>query len=341
MKIKSVQIANLWGEYDISMDLNPDVNILVGGNGAGKSTLLKLINAVIPPHRVPEYLSEKVDKVKLLFDDNSVINCVNFRDSFKKLKDKAAADPSYKTMYDDISEDISERKKSRLNFKISASFRNFYRNGQEISGDFFFDNVNTSFLSTFDTPLPKDEDLSSTFSDMMDERPMSHLDKKLFDIMESYSYYIGKLANIIEKKVLQDEDIDKHFLEEVYRQKNLFGEIINSMFQDSGKRMDLSNPKPEFYTEKGKKLSIYDLSSGEKQALYIFLKVLVQNKKDYILLMDEPEISLHVDWQQKLIDNILRLNPNCQIIVSTHSPSMLFEGWDDKVINIEKIRTSK
>ena len=62
MKIKSVQIANLWGEYDISMDLNPDVNILVGGNGAGKSTLLKLINAVIPPHRVPEYLPAKVER---------------------------------------------------------------------------------------------------------------------------------------------------------------------------------------------------------------------------------------------------------------------------------------
>lgn len=303
--------------------------------------MLKLINAVIPPHSMPEYLSTKVDKVKLLFDDNSVINCVNFRDSYKKLKDKAAKDPSYKIMYEDISDEISERKKSSLKFKILASFRNFYKNNNEISPDFFFENVKTSFLSTFDTPLPKDEEISSTFSDLRDERPMSHLDKKLFDIMESFSYYIGKLANVIEKKVLQDKDIDKHFFEEVYKQKNLFGEIINSMFQDSGKRIDLSSPQPIFYTTKGKKLSIYELSSGEKQALYIFLKVLLQDRKEYILLMDEPEISLHVDWQQNLIDNILRLNPNCQIIVSTHSPSMLFDGWDDKVINLEKIRTLK
>ena len=54
--------------------------------------------------------------------------------------------------------------------------------------------------------------------------------------------------------------------------------------------------------------------------------------------MDEPELSLLVDWQEKLIDKILLLNPNCQLIISTHSPSLLFQGWDSKVINIEDLK---
>ena len=83
---------------------------------------------------------------------------------------------------------------------------------------------------------------------------------------------------------------------------------------------------------------MYDLSSGEKQLFYIMLKVLLQEKQEYIFFMDEPELSLHVDWQEKLIDKILLLNPNCQLIISTHSPSLLFQGWDSKVINIEDLK---
>lgn len=48
--------------------------------------------------------------------------------------------------------------------------------------------------------------------------------------------------------------------------------------------------------------------------------MLVEDQKNYVLFMDEPEVSLHVEWQKQLIDLILRLNPNVQIILTTHSP---------------------
>jgi predicted ATP-dependent endonuclease of OLD family len=47
--------------------------------------------------------------------------------------------------------------------------------------------------------------------------------------------------------------------------------------------------------------------------------------------MDEPEISLHIEWQQRLIDVIRDLNPNCQIIISNHSSSIFGQGWGDKL----------
>ena len=91
------------------------------------------------------------------------------------------------------------------------------------------------------------------------------------------------------------------------------------------------------FTQIGETLLPYQLSSGEKQILAILLTVLVQDNKPYVLFMDEPEVSLHVDWQQQLIDLILGLNPNVQIILTTHSPAVIMNGWMDKVTEVSDI----
>ena len=169
--------------------MNSDVNILVGGNGAGKTTVLDLVCTVIPPLSMRQFLSQKADKIKLIFEDDYVVECVNFKDSFISLKEKAAADPSYKTMFEEVSDDIGERKKTRLDFAIYASFTQFYHNGKQITSSDVEEKVNVDIVSTFDTPLPKEDEESSSFKDLKDSRPMSHLDKNLFDCMETYSYY--------------------------------------------------------------------------------------------------------------------------------------------------------
>ena len=91
------------------------------------------------------------------------------------------------------------------------------------------------------------------------------------------------------------------------------------------------------FTQIGEQLSPYQLSSGEKQMLAILLTVLIEDQQPYVLFMDEPEVSLHVDWQQKLIDMILQLNPNVQIILTTHSPAVIMNGWMDKVTEVTDI----
>ena len=79
------------------------------------------------------------------------------------------------------------------------------------------------------------------------------------------------------------------------------------------------------------------LSSGEKQMLCILLTVLVEDMQPYVLLMDEPEVSLHIDWQESLIEMILDLNPNVQLILTTHSPAVIMKGWMENVTNVEDI----
>ena len=65
--------------------------------------------------------------------------------------------------------------------------------------------------------------------------------------------------------------------------------------------------------------------------------MLVEDQQNYVLFMDEPEVSLHVDWQKQLIDLILELNPNVQIILTTHSPAVIMNGWMDKVTEVSEI----
>ena len=82
------------------------------------------------------------------------------------------------------------------------------------------------------------------------------------------------------------------------------------------------------FSQIGETLLPYQLSSGEKQMLAILLTVLVE---------DEPEVSLHVDWQKELIDLILQLNPNVQIILTTHSPAVIMNGWMEHVTEVTDI----
>ncbi|MBO5750249.1 MAG: ATP-binding protein, partial [Bacteroidaceae bacterium] len=109
--------------------------------------------------------------------------------------------------------------------------------------------------------------------------------------------------------------------------------MIDDLFKDTGKIIDRKSNEIQF-VQSGEVLTPYQLSSGEKQMLVIMLTVLVENGEPHALLMDEPEISLHIEWQQRLIGLIRELNPKAQIILSTHSPALIMDGWLDSVTEV-------
>ena len=80
-------------------------------------------------------------------------------------------------MFEEVSDDIGEKKKARLDFGIYASFTQFYHNGKPITPSDVEEIVNIDIVSTFDIPLPKEEEESSSFKELKETRPMSHLDK--------------------------------------------------------------------------------------------------------------------------------------------------------------------
>jgi predicted ATP-dependent endonuclease of OLD family len=79
-------------------------------------------------------------------------------------------------------------------------------------------------------------------------------------------------------------------------------------------------------------LEIANFSSGEKQLLRILVEC-IRCGKDTIII-DEPELSMHIDWQRRLLGTMHLINPDCQIIVATHSPEIMAKVDDDKIFRI-------
>ena len=120
-------------------------------------------------------------------------------------------------------------------------------------------------------------------------------------------------------------------IERAMASRNRLEHLIRSMFTQN-KSMTFSSAGIEVRTTDGEEIGLSSLSSGEKQSLRIFIDVLRAEKNT--LLIDEPEISLHVDWQRKLIASMRQLNPDTQLIVATHSPEIMAEVPDDKIFRI-------
>jgi predicted ATPase len=152
----------------------------------------------------------------------------------------------------------------------------------------------------------------------------------------NYKLDIGKRKDIITDKF----DNPKEEITKLRYSQNRFLEILDELFTETGKKVNRETNEISFLSDDNL-IWAYQLSSGEKQILIILLRVLIQDNKQTILFMDEPEISLHIDWQQKLIGYVRELNPNVQLIIATHSPAIIMDGWLDKVFEINDIIKSK
>jgi predicted ATP-binding protein involved in virulence len=81
--------------------------------------------------------------------------------------------------------------------------------------------------------------------------------------------------------------------------------------------------KPLFQNSLGKEFKINDLSSGEKQLFIRALSLKSLNINNSIILIDEPELSLHPEWQSKIIKLYENIGENNQLIIATHSPHVI------------------
>lgn len=188
-------------------------------------------------------------------------------------------------------------------------------------------------ISTFEQPIK-----TQSVTQKHLEKIKTDLDIQIFELQRSYLSYQINLGKQVEQIFSENVPIDiKKKREEIYGKKELFTQTINQFFAQTGKTIESDNSNEIVFRQNDKILTPYQLSSGEKQVLLILLSALIQDNKPYILIMDEPEISLHIDWQEQLIQVIRSLNENVQVILATHSPALVMKGWMDKVTEMEEI----
>ena len=170
----------------------------------------------------------------------------------------------------------------------------------------------------------------------VDTRISSALDFQLYHLQRKYLDYQVNIGNRIIAE-LQSGNTDA--AQQLSMQKKRFQDIVDDLFSETGKKIVRTENEIRF-SQIGETLVPYQLSSGEKQMLAILLTVLVEDNQSYVLFMDEPEVSLHIEWQKRLIDLCLELNPNVQIILTTHSPAVVMNGWMDAVTEVSDITLS-
>ena len=188
-------------------------------------------------------------------------------------------------------------------------------------------------IRSYDRPLV----MGDFTARMADPEVKSELDWQLYLLQRRYLDYQVNVGNkMIE--LLNGTDEQRAQAPTLSLPKRKFQDMIDNLFSYTGKTIDRKSNDIVFY-QNGERLSPYRLSSGEKQMVLILLTVLVREGEHSVLFMDEPEASLHIEWQQKLIGMIRELNPDLQLILTTHSPAVIMEGWLDAVTEVSDIST--
>ena len=175
------------------------------------------------------------------------------------------------------------------------------------------------YVNTFDVPASKKSSLSQlglTLDQVLYQR-----NPEVFSFSD---YRLGMLKDL-RGAMIKQERIEKFF------------DLINSLFKSTGKEIDIDDKNRVIFRKGQQIIEMERLSAGEKQILLLLFTLFLMEDKPTVLLLDEPEISLHIEWQDQLISLMHDLNPNCQIIMTTHSPNIFADGWEDKLVFISDL----
>ena len=153
---------------------------------------------------------------------------------------------------------------------------------------------------------------------------MSLIDEKIFN--PNYSTAL---------KIYFDDFAQKYkVFEDLISKLELFTKIINSRLTFKRIRITRTNGFEVVDTENPSKvLELSQLSSGEKQEIVLFYDLIFGTKENLLLLIDEPEISLHIMWQKQFLNDLMEVSKKnqLQVIVATHSPQIISNHMDIQI----------
>ena len=325
MKIRNLYITEYKGLRDITLNFENNNNVLdlvvlAGVNGSGKTRVLESIYYYF------EMLRSKVVSLELFYEknENEVLDNLMSTEGLTEIEKEMQKDIEYADCLRNIkyyNQDYKEGGNQNINSKIiSRSFEKLkiFPKIIYVPTEINFQKMNAAsttliqeykFINIVDTNLIKD--IPSYIATKIISEMLKNKNEKVGDI-----------------------------------QKKVFDEI-NEIFETLGievKIEDISQDGrniPIFTNSSGDKFDINELSSGEKQLFLRTLAIKMLNPENSIILIDEPELSLHPKWQQRIVDVYRKIGKNNQIIIATHSPHVLGSVKKENIMLLDKTNDGK
>jgi predicted ATP-binding protein involved in virulence len=336
--IKRLIVKNLNGKHDFDLTFHPDINIFIGKNGAGKTTLMKLIWALVSGN------------IEILFADKIYFDYLKVEDNdgyYELIVDKIANKVQYTVFPDEKNEKHTEILKFNLHkYNIEESTLQF----QTEMGNIFFPtfrrieggfglNAGTQIATKMQDTLSEvflpfeDEVYTNKFITSVSTNDIvellgteyANIAKKIIDLQTELLKEVANKTNGELKKYLEQGQIDKEILQKPFTE---LSQLVKDIFNKGIKiTKDIS------IGDEANAISADKLSSGEKQMLSFFAYNMFYKKA--AIFIDEPEISLHTDWQKVLFPSLLAQGTENQFFVATHSP-FIYAKYPDKTFNLSK-----
>ena len=235
----------------------------------------------------------------------------------------------------DLSKDISEINNSLIDINsiIKHYFysKDFVKKVNRIAIEYYLNfknekNMNNEFSDLFDLTKIKDIFIKFVRPIMIKNSPFdtewTSWVFQNFNCLKSQNKYINVLYNFCKK-------ISNEIKENINPKMIILQELLSKYFMN--KNVEVT-PMGILIKSKdnNQNIPLNSLSSGEKKLLIIFMHCLFN--EDVPILIDEPEISLSIIWQENLLPDLLKKTNIKQIIVATHSPAIISDSILDKYI---------
>jgi predicted ATPase len=178
---------------------------------------------------------------------------------------------------------------------------------------------------------------SSAVAEVVTER----VEHSVKELMAEYISFSKKNKRKIDEKraldyVSKRVDADRILKEgeDLFSRNELFA-ALNEFFITTKRKLVWRDNTISLQLNNGVITEWFYFSKGEKALLALFLMVYLYRDTS-LFLLDEPEVSLHVEWQKMIFPALQTLAPNSQFIVATHSPFLVMNTGHEQIVNMAK-----
>ena len=335
--LSRITVQGLFGEFDYDLILKDGpLTYIHAQNGNGKSTLMRLVCNLFQGN-LEEVRTTPFQRLTLYFDNGSKLIVTNRNQELSVLM-----------CQNRLEEELDQDEICNLQNTVYIGPERLY----QVSGDghivpaldIYMDELAAAVRkANSDSDLRPGKDDGGKYTDADLDQMFKNIEAKLAFIKQAgfaptitsglrfppTRYEIGEKRDAYRALAFALKDyVDRYY--EFAESIVVFKDIVNALFVNKSIVLSEKGSIQARMDRSGTVIPISKFSSGEKQVLIMFYLLLFRTRPHSLVVIDEPEVSLHVSWQQQLgkyMKDVARVR-GLRLLVSTHSPSVIHDDWD-------------